>query len=177
MTKKHHGLCISLSCMLAFTATPAMAAKKIRLKPGLWQIDSQTALYGHVVPDVYTIISHGPVALQNHVNAMLLQNRVRIGDNGTATVCVTAKQIARNNFVNDQGSGCSVSKGKRSGNNIHYDIACEAPKGHGTTELVILSNTQWVATSRVKLTVRNLSQDVDNKSYGTWLSDTCPQGQ
>jgi hypothetical protein len=177
MIKKHRGLCVALACVLAATATQAMAAKKIRLKPGLWQIDSQTALYGHVVPDVYAIISHGPVALQNHVNAMLLQNRVRLDENGTATVCVTARQIARNQFVNDQGSGCSVSKGRRSSNNIHFDITCEAPKGSGQTDLAILSNTQWVATSRIKLTVRNLSQDVDNKSYGTWLGDTCPQGQ
>lgn len=168
---------VILASLLVTAPTPALAAKKIRLNPGLWQIESQTALYGHVVPDVYAIISHGPAALQNHVNAMLLQNRVRIGDNGTATVCVTAKQIARNQFVNDQGSGCSVSKGKRSGNTIHFDIACEAPKGNGTTELEILSSTQWVATSSVTLTIRNLSQDVDNKSYGTWLGNNCPQDQ
>ena len=167
---------IALACLVAITCSPALA-KNIKLKPGLWKIESRTRLFNRDVPYVSKIIALGPEALQVHVQSMLHQNRIRITDDGNATICVTAKQIAKNDFVNDEGSGCDVGNGMRTGNTIHYNINCTAPKGSGHTEVTITSRTHWVASSNLKITVRGITQDVGNESAGTWLSSTCPVGQ
>jgi hypothetical protein len=177
MIRKHHSLCIALSCMLATASTPAMAAKKIKLKAGLWQIDSRFRLYGHDVPSVGNIIALGPETLKTHVQNMLLQNHMRINEDGTATICVTREQIAKNKFVHDENSGCRVGNGVRTGNTIHYDIHCDFPKGSGHTEVTIIDRTRWVASSSLQLTVRGINQNVANESMGTWLSATCPPSQ
>jgi hypothetical protein len=177
MIKKHHLIRITLACLLAASCSSAALAKQIQLKPGLWQINSQTSLYGQVVPNVNAVLAVGPVALQNHVQNMLRQNRIRIDGNGVATICVTAQQIAENHFANDQGSGCTVGKGRRANNNIHFDISCEAPRGSGQTDVTILSRIQWTASTQLQLTVRGTVQNVGNQSKGTWLGSTCPAGQ
>ena len=173
MIKKHPLTHIALACLLAATLCQPALAKTHTLKPGLWQIESQTWLHGHRVPDVNAVINMGPVALQNHVQNMLRQNRMRIAENGTATICISAEQIAQNDFVNDQGSGCTVGTGKRTGNSLYFDIRCDAPKGNGYTNVSVISATKWVADSKVKLTVRNTTQKVVNQSFGTWLNDSC----
>lgn len=177
MIKKRHLTHIKLACLLAATCSSAALADPIKLKPGLWQINSQTSLYGQVVPDVNSMIALGPVALQNHVQNMLRQNRIRIDENGAVTICVTEQQIAENHFANDEGSGCTVGKGKRSNNKLHFDISCQAPKGSGQTDVTIFSKMQWAASTQLKLTVRGAVQDVGNQSTGIWLSSICPIGQ
>jgi hypothetical protein len=177
MIRKHHCLFIALGCMLAAASAPAMAAKKIKLKAGLWQIDSRFRLYGHDVPSVSNIIALGPETLKTHVQNMLQQNHMRISEDGTATICVTREQVAKNKFVYDENSGCSVGEGMRIGNTIHYDIKCDFPKGSGHTEVGIISRTRWVSSSNLQLTVRGINQNVSNESTGTWLSATCPSGQ
>ena len=167
---------IALACLLAATCSPVLA-KNIKLKPGLWKIESRTRLFNRDVPYVSKIIALGPEALQIHVQDMLQQNRIRITDDGNATICVTAKQIAKNDFVNDEGSGCDVGNGIRTGNTIHYNINCTAPKGNGHTEVTITSRTNWVASSNLQITVRGITQIVGNESAGTWLGNTCPLGQ
>src|SRR6478752_3643183 len=119
MIRKQDYLCIALACTLAAISTPAMAAKKIKLKAGLWQIESRTRLYGHDIPSVSNIIALGPKALNDHVQNMLQQNHMRINEDGTATICITREQIAKNDFVNDENSGCTVGEGMRIGNTIH----------------------------------------------------------
>lgn len=177
MIKKYHLTHITLACLLAATCSSALAEKTYKLKPGLWKIESRTRLFGRDVPYVSKIIALGPEALQAHVQDMLRQNRIKITDDGNATICVTAKQIAKNDFVNDEGSGCIVGKGMRTGNTIHYDINCTAPKGNGHTEVDIISRTRWVSSTALQLSVRNMQQTVANESIGTWLSATCPAGQ
>lgn len=162
-----------LACLLGATSTHALA-KTYTLKPGLWQIESQTWLHGHVVPDMNALIGLGPAALQNHVQNMLRQNRVRIDGNGTATICVSAEQIAHNDFVNDQGSGCAVANGQRTGNNIHFDIRCDAPKGNGYTDVTVVNASKWVSYSKLDLTIRKTNQNITNQSFGTWINEHCP---
>ncbi len=161
--------------LLTLLSIHAMAgeSKKITPRAGLWQIDSQTLLFGHVVPDVGAMLRLGPEKLQNHVANMLQQNRVTLNGDGTANACVTARQIAKNDYVNYHGSGCYVSTARRAGNTLHFDINCEAPKGTGYTVVQLLDRTHWEANTRLTLTVRGITQNIDNKSYGTWLKASC----
>jgi hypothetical protein len=175
MHRKKIALSIALASLV--TSLPIHAAtQSIRPSAGLWLIESQTALFGHVVPDVGAMIRMGPVPLQDHVNKMLQQNHVRMQEDGTATVCVSAQQIASKRFVNDEGSGCIVGQGRHTGNIIRYNITCSAPKGQGYTVVNILSKTRWRATTHLELTVRGVTQDVDNQSQGSWLGSKCPAG-
>jgi hypothetical protein len=154
-----------------------VAVSLVTLKPGLWKIESQSSLHGQAFPTVNTFLSLGPQALQDHIQNMLRQNRMRIHEDGTATICLTAQQIAQNRFIHDEGSGCTLSKGQRKGNNIQFAINCEVPKGSGQTYLEILSKTYWTASTQVNVTVRGMAQPIGNESSGTWLSATCPAGQ
>lgn len=168
-------ICIVMSCLLV--AVPAQAADtKFRPKPGLWEIDSQTALFGHVVPDVGAVVALGPAALQEHVGNMLRQNRVQLMGDGTARICLSAEQIASNVYANDYGSGCIVGKGRRTGNTLNFDITCGAPKGTGFTRVNLMSKSFWRATTHLELVIRGMTQDIDNISYGRWISATCPAG-
>lgn len=169
----------SLTCLLfGALSIPALAAPQIRTTPqaGVWQIESQTALFGHMVPDVSKIIRMGPQKLQNHINSMLQQNHARLNGDGTATLCVSEQQIASNDYVNDQGSGCAVSKAKRIGNILIFQTQCEAPSGFGVTTVRLLDSQHWEATSQFIVTIRGIAQNIDNKSYGTWQSARCPAG-
>jgi hypothetical protein len=178
MPLKHALTSLALTGLLALCQPALSAPAKVHtLKPGLWQIESQTWLHGHIVPDMGALIELGPVALQNHVQNMLRQNHMRIAENGTATICVTAEQIAQNNFVNDQGSGCTVGAGQRKGNNIRFDMRCDAPKGGGYTNVTVINATKWASYSKMDLTVRKMNQNIVNQSFGTWVSETCPAGQ
>lgn len=169
--------CLAVLLAGLVTLLPAQAAnEKIRPKAGLWRIDSQTALFGHVVPDAAALVSLGPQALQDHVEQILRQNRVRLEPDGSASACVTAEQVAANRFVNDYGSGCIVSKPRRSGNILMFDITCGAPKGFGTTRVQFLDKSTWKATTHLELLVRGILQQIDNVSYGTWVSKQCPAG-
>lgn len=179
MPTRHTMASLALTGLFAIACQSALAApaRIHTLKPGLWQIESQTWLHGHAVPDMNALIGMGPDALQTHVQNMLRQNHVRIDGNGIATICVSAGQIAQNDFVNDQGSGCTVGAGNRTGNNIRFDIRCDAPKGRGYTNVTLVSPTKWVSYSKADLTIRKLNQNITNQSFGTWLGETCPAGQ
>ena len=149
MIKKHYYLCIALTGVLTATSTHALA-KTYTLKPGLWQIESQTWLHGHLVPDMNALIGLGPVALQNHV-----QN--------------TLRKLQLHNKV-----GCSVANGQRTGNNIHFDIRCDAPKGNGYTDVTVVNASKWVSYSKLDLTIRKTNQNITNQSFGTWINEHCP---
>lgn len=165
---------ISLGLLLSPLSFSALAApERVMPQAGLWRVDSTTALFGHVVPDLSKLVRQGPQKLQNHINNMLQQNRARLQGDGTAEICVSEQQIASNDFVNDNGSGCTVSKGKRIGNVLIFQTQCEAPSGFGVTTVRLLDGHHWEATSQFIVTIRGIAQNIDNKSYGTWLSASC----
>lgn len=160
-----------LLCSLSFSALAA--PERVTPQAGLWQIESTTSLFGHAVPDLGNLISKGPQKLQVHINNMLQQNHTRLNGDGTASICVSEQQIASNDFVNDNGSGCTVSKGKRIGNVLIFQAQCEAPSGFGVTTMRLLDSKHWEATSQFIVTIRGIAQNIDNRSYGTWLSASC----
>ncbi|HQQ63835.1 MAG TPA: DUF3617 domain-containing protein [Pseudomonadales bacterium] len=164
-------------CLPAFAIPDNTTGNNVLLKPGLWKIQGSSALYGHTIPDIPALIGIGPEALQNQVTDMMHKNRVRVRDDGTVTICFTPKQIARNVFVNDEGSGCTVSKGLRRGNIIHFDIVCQAPKGDGGSDVILHSPTHWTAATSVNVSIRGMNQAITNTASGTWLGSTCPLGQ
>ena len=165
------------SWLLFALSSPAFATQeRIMPKAGLWQVNSQTLWFDRVVPDVGKMIHMGPKKLQNHINNMLQQNHVRLNGDGTAAVCVSEQQITSNNYVNDNGSGCAVSKGKRIGNVLFFQTQCEAPSGFGVTTVRLVDSQHWEATSQFIVTIRSIAQNIDNKSYGTWQSANCPAG-
>lgn len=170
---------ILLTMLCAAVSLPVLAQTKapIMLKPGLWQIDGASALYGHTIPDIPALIGIGPQALQNQVEDIKRKNHMRVRNDGTVTVCFTPKQIARNTFVNDEGSGCTVSQGLRRGNIIHFNIVCQAPKGSGGSDVILHSPTHWTAATSVNVNIRGMNQAITNTASGTWISQTCPSGQ
>lgn len=165
---------LTLGLLLGILSLPALAApERVTPQAGLWQVNSTTSLFGHVVPDLGNLISKGPQKLQVHINNMLQQNHTRLNGDGTASICVSEQQIASNDFVNDNGSGCTVSKGKRIGNVLIFQTQCEAPSGFGVTTMRLLDSKHWEATSQFIVTIRGIAQNIDNRSYGTWLSASC----
>jgi hypothetical protein len=153
---------------------PAFATEPpIQPKAGLWQVSSQTTWFDRVVPDVGKIIRMGPERLQTHIDNMLRQNHVRLNDDGTAALCVNEKQIASNVYVNDQGSGCTVAKGRRIGRILFFQIQCDAPSGSGLTTVKLLDSEHWEATTQLIVTVRGVAQHINNYSRGTWQSAEC----
>jgi len=169
-------MALLLMALLLVTLPARADNETIRPKPGLWKIDSMTALYGHVVPDVPSIIALGPAALQEHIANMLRQNHMRIAEDGTTLMCITAQQIASNVYVNDYGSGCLVSPGRRTGNTLNFQINCGAPKGTGNARVSMLTKSIWTARTHLELSIRGFIQDIDNISTGSWVSSTCPAG-
>lgn len=166
-----------ISLLLSVLSFPALAAQeRITPKAGLWQINSQTLWFDRVVPDVGKIIRMGPQKLQNHIDSMLQQNHARLNGDGTTTLCVSEQQIASNHYVNDNGSGCTVGKGKRVGNILMFQTQCDAPSGTGFTTVRLLDSERWEATSQFIVTIRGIAQNIDNKSYGTWIGARCPVG-
>jgi len=166
-----------LGPLLGMLCLPALAApERITPKAGLWQVNSQTLWFDRVVPDVGKMILMGPQTLQNHINNMLQQNHARLNGDGTAVLCVNEQQIASNRYVNDNGSGCTVSQGKRIGNVLIFQTQCEAPSGFGVTTVRLVDSQHWEATSQFIVTIRSIAQNIDNNSYGTWLSKNCPAG-
>lgn len=166
-----------LNLLLYSLCANALAAQEhITPKAGLWQVNSQTLWFDRVVPDVGKMIRMRPQKLQNHIDSMLQQNHARLNGDGTATVCISEQQIASNDYVNDNGSGCTVSKGKRIGNVLIFQTQCEAPSGFGVTTVRLVDSQHWEATSQFIVTIRSIAQNIDNKSYGTWQSAHCPAG-
>ncbi len=172
--QKHPSMLITASLLLCSLSFSALAApERVMPQAGLWQVNSSTFLFGHAVPDLNKLVRQGPQKLQNHINNMLQQNRTRLNGDGTAAVCVSEQQIASNNYVNDNGSGCTVSRGSRIGNVLIFQTQCEAPSGFGVTTVHLLDSQHWEATSQFIVTIRGIAQNIDNKSYGTWLSASC----
>ncbi len=163
--------------LLLWAATPlCMAAEPIIPNAGLWQVDGQVFLFDRAVPNLNKLVGMGPQKLQMHIDNMLRQNHARIASDGTAQLCVNAQQIASGNFVNDQGSGCKVSRGIHVGNVYIFQIQCAAPSGSGVTTVRLLDSTHWQATTQLILTIRGIAQQIDVKSQGTWLNEKCPAG-
>ena len=164
----------TLGLLLGILSLPALAApERVMPQAGLWQVDSTTSLFVHVVPDLSKLVRQGPQKLLNHIDNMLQQNHTHMNGDGTASICVSAQQIASNDYVNDSGSGCTVSRGNRIGNVLIFQTQCEAPSGFGVTTVRLLDSKHWEATSQFIVTIRGIAQNIDNKSYGTWLSASC----
>ncbi|MEZ5436693.1 MAG: DUF3617 family protein [Pseudomonadales bacterium] len=166
--------CVTLAAFFSLTAQANQPS--VQPQAGLWQVESSTSLFGHVVPDLGKLIRQGPQKLQTHIDNMLRQNHARLNGDGTTSLCVSAQQIASNHYVNDQGSGCSVSTGKRIGNVIIFQTRCEAPYGFGVTTVRLRDSQHWEATSQFIVTIRGIAQQIDNTSYGTWRSESCSTG-
>ncbi len=173
---KNTALPIILCLLLSSITAAGWAAEPVAPRTGLWQVDSQVFLFDRQVPNLSKLVGMGPQKLQTHINRMLQQNHARVSSDGTAQLCVNTQQIASGNFVNDQGSGCNVSRGKRVNNVLIFQIQCSAPSGSGLTVVRLLDDRHWQATTELILTIRSIAQKIDVKSNGVWLDEQCPAG-
>ena len=154
----------------AILSLPALATD---IKPGLWEVSTQTKLPGNVaMPDASSL----PPELLAKLQQKGIQVSGGAGGNVTARACITPEQARKTELPQLADSHCSASSLKRDGDMLSWQISCQAG-GHtvqGTGQAILLSPTNYVGTSSLTLgdpQRGNLSTTTDLS--GRWVSAAC----
>ena len=166
-------VCLALLSGTAAAKTSTTKTAAVKLKPGLWEIRSTTRVAGIPLPGLMPFLQVAPEPLINHIDYVMQQNRAALGPDDNLRVCISSKQIKSNDFFHDEGSGCDVSRGQRSGNTLRFAVNCSAPPASGNIHVQLVSNTQWMATSTINALIRGTEQAISNEATGTWLGSSC----
>lgn len=164
--------------LLPVMAVQAGDAKDAR--PGLWELQHKTAVDGQALPDMDKMLQQVPPEMRGQVEAMMAKNGAGLkGKN--ITICLTAEQIAKQEYGGDPQSQCKVSDVKTEGNVTHMKMQCSRPKGQGETSITHLSPESWSSTTKMTVEEAGSSHTVNSESTARWVSADCgavkPVGQ
>ena len=123
-----------LAC--ALWAMPQLATAASGIKPGLWEIQTQTALPGGMVmPDISQLPPEVAAKMAQHGISL----RGGSGGGVSARVCVTREQAARDEPPQPPDSRCRNTSFRKSGNTINWQMVCNdggrSMTGRGTMTL------------------------------------------
>jgi hypothetical protein len=156
--------CLTICTAVLFAA----AEQRLKVKPGLWQID-QTAKYSGLPPQMQTMLDRLTPA-----------QRAAMGIGGTHTHkrCVTEKQLNTSWVDGDQNCKWTVLKSTDSDLEIN-GTACRPGSNEGWNSDVVVkihaSNPEHLEGSmHGTATGDGVNATLDGSYQGKWISETCP---
>lgn len=167
--------------VLLLSVTGVLQAQEAKdIKPGLWEIQHKAVVDGQELPDMNEMLAQVPPEMRGQVEAMMAKNGAGTTGKGVTT-CITAEQIAKQEYGGDPKSKCKVSDVKHEGNTTHMKMQCSEPKGQGETSITHLSPESWISTTKMTIEESGSSHTVNSDSTAKWLGADCgavkPAGQ
>lgn len=105
------------------------------IKPGLWEMtmESQT-VDGKPLPDMNATMAaqmkNMPPQVRQQMEAQMKAHGVQMGSGGAVRMCLTAEQLAKNNWQKQEGH-CDNTVVSRSGNTWNWKVRCTDPQAEG----------------------------------------------
>lgn len=145
---------------------PCAAFAASGMKPGLWEIQTQTAMPGGMqMPDMSQ--------LPPELRAKMAQHGVTMGGKGggvSARVCLTREQAARDEPPQPPDGRCRTTSFQKSGNTINWQMTCNeggrTMNGKGT--LTLSSMEAYSGSTTVTM---------NDPQYGSMTTTTQMQGR
>lgn len=161
---------------LAFLACAGLSlpALAIDIKPGLWEVSTQTKLPGNMaMPDVSS--------LPPELLAKLEQKGIRLQGGGaggqvTARGCITPDQAKKGELTLPSDGRCTTSGVKKSGDMISWQLSCQSGgrSVQGSGQAILLSPTNYVGSSSMTLTdPQHGALSTTTDLSGRWVSAAC----
>ena len=163
----------SLLAMLLLVFVNFLQAEAVKdIKPGLWEIQHQTSVDGQALPDMNKMLEQVPPEMRGQVQAMMAKNGAGMTNKGM-TICITAEQIANQQYGNDPKSKCQMTDMKNEGNVTHMKMLCSKPKGEGETTVTRLSPESWTSVSKMTMEEQGAPHTMNSEATAKWLSSDC----
>ena len=121
------GFLLALLCASGALAQPL-------LKPGLWEITSQTTIDGKAMPNMQDMFKNMPPAQRKQMEAMMAKQGVGMGAGGSnaVKVCMTPEHARQALTQQPQGTqNCNQQAIQQIANTMKYSFICTNPKTQG----------------------------------------------
>ncbi len=156
-----------LACILSL---PALATD---IKPGLWEVSTQTKLPGNMaMPDLSSL----PPQLLAKLQQKGIQVSGGAGGNVTARACITPEQARKGELTLPSDGRCTTSGAKKNGDMISWQLNCQSGGRsiQGNGQAILLSSTNYVGSSSMTLTdPQHGALSTTTDLSGRWVSATC----
>ena len=144
------------------------------IKPGLWEVSTQTKLPGNMaMPDLSSL----PPELLAKLQQKGIQVSGGAGGNVTARACVTPEQARKGELPQPADSHCSTSSIRKNGDSLSWQLSCQSG-GHslqGSGQATLLSPTQYEGSSSMTLSDPQHGALTSTTTLsGRWISAACP---
>ena len=163
-----------LSVVLFTTAlSAALVQAEETIKPGLWEVTVKAGVNGQQLPDMQEMLAKVPPEMREQVKAMMAKKGNSMTDAGAMRVCLTAEQIASNEYGADPKGHCKATDIQKQGNKTTVKLLCDKPKGEGVTELTIRNEKSWQSVTHMTMEEHGKQQQVSSESSAEWVSADC----
>ena len=162
----------------------AAQAGGLNIKPGLWEIQSQTNVDGKPIMDtsrhradarnhideIQKQMATAPPEKQQRMQAVLAESRHMGMTAKGVSFCLTQEQVNRSDVSHSPNNHCKTVHTLHQGDETTVQMHCDAPRAVDmVTRITRLSDTEWKSTTHVALD----NHMVDSSDHGTWLKADC----
>jgi hypothetical protein len=158
----------------------AVSASAQDLKPGLWQISnemtSQSGEMEKAAAEMQAQMADMPPEQRKMMEDMMAKQGVKMGGGApgdmTVKTCMTAEQVARNEFPAQQGK-CKTTSQPRAGNVVKMSFTCTDPPSSGDGVYTFVSPEAFTSKVVVRTTAQGKAETMNMNATGKWLGADC----
>lgn len=143
------------------------------IKPGLWEVQQKAAVDGQELPDMNKMLEKVPPEMRALLEAKMSKKAAAMASGKPVQVCITAEQIARQEFTNTSRNRCKMGNVKRDGNVSHMTMQCSKPKGEGETTVTRHNSESWSSVTHMNIEEYGSVHAVNSQATAKWLSSDC----
>lgn len=170
----------SLALALALAAL-AGAAQAQALKPGLWQMTSQTQSASGEMEKAMAEMQKQMAAMspeqRKQMQDMMAKQGVSVGAGAGGgmqiKVCLTKEMVERNEVMGQQPGDCKTAVSPRSGSTQKMSFVCTKPPSSGEAEVRYTSPEAYSSRMTVRSSARGKEETMTINSQGQWLGAAC----
>lgn len=169
MTTKSFRLCAAV----VLAAAPAWAlAQTPPIKPGLWEVKSETSADGQKTTQPADRLKNLPPAVRAQLEASMKQKGIALGAGGLSRICFTKESMDPARWGN--AASCKTDYGARSNSSWKWRSVCTQPAGMTIDGEAIFRNTEsYSVNTSMTVTTRGETKTSQRTVHGKWLGADC----
>lgn len=169
----------TLVTALFLTLGTAQATLADGIKPGLWEISSNTSLNGQAMPNMEDAMAKMNASMEKmtpearaQMQAMMAKQGVGIKVNALQ-VCISPERAAKGDIPTHEDKKCNSTVAEQGKDLIRMTFTCENPPSSGESETRLISDSQWHSRITVHRQEKGQQQDIHMENDGKWVSSDC----
>ena len=163
---------LRLSCALAAALMPTFAlAQTPPIKPGLWEVQSESSTGGQKTAQPSDRLQNLPPAVRAQVEASMKQKGIATGAGGLSRICFTKESMDPARFGN--AAGCKTDPGERTARSWKSHTVCTEPPMTLDSETVFNSSESYTVNTTTTMTMRGETKTSQRTIRAKWLGADC----